>query len=126
MKTRQMTLKTIGAVAVTLMATGGQASVADDHQPVWAGHFESAYSVGSTRDEQFTPSSNPGSRPQDALIWAGQFEQAYDSSYQGGVVTRPIAGKYLLWAGQFRQAYSPVREDVPEGTGLIEVAMDRN
>ncbi|MGH8501561.1 MAG: hypothetical protein ACREVE_03645 [Gammaproteobacteria bacterium] len=123
MKTNRTKLNTIAILSATLMAAGGQASVAGDHQPIWAGHFDSAYSAGATRDQQFSPSANSGSRPQDALIWAGRFEQAYDGSPSGVAVTRPAAGKNLLWAGSFKQAYQPAREEVVEG---IELVMDRN
>jgi len=125
MKTRRTKLNTIAILSATLMAAGGQASVAGDHQPIWAGHFESAYSAGATRDQQFTPSANSGSRPQDALIWAGRFEQAYDGSSRGVAVTRPAAGKHLLWAGQFPRAYQPVQAVLPEGNRPVEVAINR-
>jgi hypothetical protein len=125
MKIKYDTLKTtvIGTIAATLIAVSAHSSAADDGLPIWAGHFEEAYSFNSSRISA-SGRSNRNS-VEDRLLWAGHFEQAYSGASQGTRVTRPDGGKHLLWAGHFKQAYQPVREETLPASGSIEVAMDQ-
>jgi hypothetical protein len=126
MKTKYDTLKTtvIGTIAATLMGVSAHSSAADDGRPIWAGHFEEAYSSNSSSISA-SGRSNRNSAEDRPLLWAGHFEQTYSGASQGTRATRPDGGKHLLWAGHFEQAYQPVREETPPTSGSIEVAMDR-
>ena len=126
MKIKYDPLKTtvIGTIAATLMAVSAHSSASDDARPIWAGHFEEAYSSNSAPTSASGLRSNRNS-VEDHLLWAGHFEQAYSGASQGTRVTRPDGGKHLLWAGRFEQAYQPVREETLLVSESIEVAMER-
>jgi hypothetical protein len=123
MQTKHRTLKTLGAIAATWIALSAQPGVADDSQPIWAGHFKNAYGSGAVTDTSGVRSKVNSLA--DRLLWASHFKPAHDGSF-GEVVRRPDAGKYLLWAGHFRQAYPPAQEADVTTAGITALALEGN
>jgi hypothetical protein len=132
MKIKYTALKSssIGAIIAGLLAVSGQTSAADVNLPIWAGHFEQAYSSTSEQTARSTSvRSGASSSLKDHLIWAGQFKQAYGPpSQQANVTTGPTrynVAEHLLWAGQLKQAYQAPHEEAGDEIRAIMVAMDR-